>query len=71
MENHKIFLASKTLWGLVMMALPVLLPMVGVSFTLDDTTVVGDTVDKVFQAVGMLIALWGRFTAKTALTIKP
>ncbi len=67
-ENNKIFLASKTLWGLVVMALPVLLPMVGVSFTIDDTALVGDTADKVFQAIGMLLALWGRFTAKTALT---
>ncbi len=68
MENNKIFLASKTLWGLVIMALPVLLPMIGVSFGIDDTAIVNETMDKIFQAIGMALALWGRFSAKTALT---
>lgn len=71
MENHKIFLASKTLWGVLIMALPVLLPMIGVSWGIDDTSVINETADKIFQAVGAALALWGRFSAKTSLSIKP
>ena len=68
--DTKIFLASKTIWGVVIMALPVLLPLVGVSFGPDDTTVLNETADKVFQAVGALIAVWGRWSATTKLSIK-
>lgn len=68
MESNKIFLASKTLWGVVVMALPVLLPLVGISFTVDDTAFVNTNVDMIFQAVGAILALVGRFTAKTSLT---
>ncbi len=67
----KTFLASKTVWGVIAMALPALLPLFGVSFGVDDTTVVNDAADKVFQAVGALVALWGRFTATTKLVVKP
>ena len=67
MEN-KFFLMSKTLWGVIVMALPVVLPLFGVSFGFDETALIGDTADKVFSAVGAILALWGRFSAKTTLT---
>ena len=68
--DTKIFLASKTIWGVIIMALPALLPLAGVSFGVDDTTVVNDAADKVFQAAGALIAIWGRWSASTKLSIK-
>ena len=66
----KIFLASKTIWGVIIMALPALLPLAGVSFGVDDTTVVNEAADKIFQAAGALIAVWGRWSASTKLSIK-
>ena len=68
--DTKFFLASKTIWGVIIMALPALLPLVGISFGPDDTTVVNDAADKVFQAVGALITIWGRWSATTSLKIK-
>ena len=67
--DTKIFLASKTVWGVIIMALPALLPLFGVSFGVDDTAVVNDAADQVFQAVGALIAVWGRWSASTKLSI--
>ncbi len=67
--ESKTFLASKTIWGVIIMALPALLPLFGVSFGVDDTAVVNDAADKVFQAAGALIAVWGRWSASTKLSI--
>ena len=69
--DTKIFLASKTIWGVVIMALPALLPLAGVTFGPDDTVLLNDTADKIFQAAGALIAVWGRWSATTKLSIKP
>ncbi len=69
MEN-KIFLKSKTVWGVVIMAIPALFPLFGWTFTVDDTAVVNEAADKVFQAVGALLTLYGRFAATTTLTVK-
>ena len=68
--DTKFFLASKTIWGVIIMALPALLPLVGVSFGPDDTAMVNDAADKVFQAAGGLIAIWGRWSASAGLKIK-
>lgn len=68
--DSKIFLASKTIWGVVIMGLPALLPLAGVTFGPDDTAVLNDTADKIFQAAGAIIVVWGRWSAKTALSIK-
>ena len=68
--DTKIFLASKTIWGVIIMALPALLPLAGISFGVDDTAVVNEMADKIFQAVGAVIAVWGRWSASTKLSIK-
>jgi hypothetical protein len=69
--ESKIFLTSKTLWGVFIMALPVVLPMFGISMTLDDTALFNDTADKVFEAVGAILVVWGRLTAKKAISVGP
>jgi hypothetical protein len=68
--DTKIFLASKTIWGVVIMALPALLPLAGISFGVDDTAVVNEMADKIFQSVGAVIAVYGRWSATTKLSIK-
>jgi len=68
--DTKFFLASKTIWGVIIMALPALLPLAGISFGPDDTAVVNDAADKIFQAVGALIVIWGRWSASAGLKIK-
>jgi hypothetical protein len=62
MEN-KLFLKSKTIWGVIVMALPMLLPAFGVSLAADDTTLITSTGDLVLQTVGALLAVYGRFKA--------
>lgn len=68
--DSKSFIASKTVWGIILISVPQLLPLFGITFTADDTAMLGDTGDKVFQAVGALLALYGRFAAKTTLALK-
>ena len=67
--DTKIFLASKTVWGVVLIALPQILPLLGISFTADDTSLLTTTGDQVFQAIGGLIVVWGRWSATTKLSI--
>ncbi len=67
--DTKIFLASKTVWGVVLIALPQILPLLGISFTADDTSLLTTTGDQVFQAIGALIVVWGRWSASTKLSI--
>jgi|2_EtaG_2_1085320.scaffolds.fasta_scaffold00309_21 hypothetical protein len=66
----KWFVKSKTIWGVVVMALPALLPAVGVNLTGDDTTLITSTGDSLLQTVGGALAIWGRFSAG-GLSIKP
>lgn len=66
--DTKNFLKSKTLIGVVMSVLPALLPAVGISFGPDDMSLVSDSIDKIIQAVGAVMAIYGRFVAKKSLT---
>lgn len=67
--ESKIFLKSKTIWGVVIAALPALLPALGVSFSADDTHMISQLGDAVFQAVGLAFAAYGRFVAKTSVSV--
>ena len=67
--DTKIFLASKTVWGVVLIALPQILPLLGFSFTADDTSLLTTAGDQVFQAIGAVIVVWGRWSASTKLSI--
>lgn len=68
MEN-KIFLKSKTIWGVLIAALPALLPALGVTFSADDTHMISQLGDAIFQTAGLAIAAYGRFVAKTSLSV--
>jgi len=62
--ESKIFLKSKTLWGILIMALPEIAVLLGITWVAGDTSVVSQTGDAVFQAIGMILAAYGRFDAQ-------
>lgn len=67
----KWFLQSKTIWGMIAMVLPILLPMMGVSFNATDIGLVNSTVDQAFQVIGTVLVLYARFKDGTPLTATP
>ena len=67
----KWFVTSKTVIGVIVSVLPVLLPSFGITFSPEDGTFVSGNVDMVIQAVGAILALYGRFVAKNSLSIAP
>ena len=64
--------ASKTVWGTALVGLGFVLNFFGVTLTPTDQTAIveagPDTVNAVIQFVGLIIAMYGRLTAKEALT---
>lgn len=62
----KNFLRSKTLWGVALMAIGAAFPKLGLT---EETS--GALVQYCFEAVGAILAVIGRFTAKKDLTIGP
>lgn len=71
MEDPKWFIKSKTLLGVVLSILPALLPAIGVSFSVDDSQLVSGSVDGILQGIGALLAIYGRFVAKSPVTAAP
>lgn len=69
MMKSKAFLASKTIWGLIVAALPTLAPLIGLNLTADDASMLGSHVDAVLQAVGFALALYGRVKADKPLSV--
>lgn len=67
--SSKVFLKSKTVWGVIIMALPQLLPLFGVDFSADDASALNADMQAIVAAVGGLLALWGRVSAKARLTV--
>ncbi len=67
----KWFLKSKTIWGVVISILPALLPVLGLSFSADDTVLISNSGDAIIQAIGAVIAIYGRFVATGPATITP
>lgn len=70
MISSKMFLKSKTVIGVVIAALPTLLPALGVDFSAADGQFVSSSVDAIIQGVGSILALYGRFVAKDKLKVK-
>jgi hypothetical protein len=60
---QKFFLKSKTVWGVIVMALPTLLPVLGVNLGQDETALITSTGDQFVTAIGGLLAIYGRFKA--------
>lgn len=71
MQEPKWFVRSKTLIGLLLTMLPVLLPMIGISFDAADQALVGDFADKVIQLTGAALIVYARFKDGSQLTVTP
>ena len=62
---------AKTIWGLLLMLLPVLSQALGWEWTDADTAGVENFVELALALGGAAVALWGRLTAKHKLTVLP
>ena len=67
-KAEKFFLKSKTIIGVIVSVLPALLPAVGVTFSAEDGAFVSANIDAIIQGAGALLAMYGRFVAKGAVT---
>ena len=66
---EKNFLQSKTLWGIIMSAVPLVSQVTGVEISDTETQSIAGAIPEIIGAVGVLLAIIGRFTAKTNLKI--
>jgi hypothetical protein len=67
MSEVKNPLASKTVWGVIIMFLPTLLGFFGYDLDASKIAVLNESYDTIAAFVGGALALYGRFTAKTSL----
>ena len=69
----KSFLASKSIWGMVMMAvgfgMNYLGYNVGSELQADLATQIADKIPELMEISGFLVGLWGRITATKSLTL--
>lgn len=71
MIDFKNIFASKTIWGAVLMILPVILGLFG--FSSEDAAAVGTQVtsfvEHAIQFVGFVLTVWGRLTATKGIKL--
>lgn len=69
----KSFLASKSIWGMVMMAVGFGMNYLGYNVGTDLqaslATEIADKIPELFEIGGFLVGLWGRITATKSLTL--
>lgn len=70
---RKNFLRSKTIIGTLIVVLSMLLPLFGIEFTAAEATSLSQKIaaalDSIAEVIGIVLILWGRFTANTKLTL--
>lgn len=64
---EKNILKSKTILGILITAFVSLAPELGWSFSEADGEFIMDGVDQAIEAVGLVLATWGRLTAEAKL----
>jgi hypothetical protein len=76
--ESKFILKSMTIWGLIIAVLPSLAKLLGYDMSPDEAQAVagaGDSllshVEGIMEAVGIVLAAWGRVRASSALSVKP
>lgn len=62
---------SKTFLGLAVVTAAQFAPVFGLSFNADDGNAIVSAFDQIITAAGILLALYGRFEAKTGVSILP
>lgn len=68
---EKFIAKSKTVQGLIVIALPMLASLLGFEWAGEDNTAVNETIDAAITFIGFTWALVGRITAKTGVHILP
>ncbi|SFC10614.1 hypothetical protein [Salipiger profundus] len=68
METKSIF-ASKSIWGGIIAILPPAMSLVGIDLSPQDAQGIVGHVDAIVSAVGGLVAIYGRVTARKALRV--
>lgn len=66
----KFILKSKTVIGIIVGILPALLPALGVTFSVDDGTLINSATDLFVQLSGAIYAIYGRWVSVDKLTVK-
>ncbi len=74
----KWFLASKTIWGGIIVIVPGILPLIGINIPAVDIQALGDTVNALFstlfpalnEVIGAALIVYGRFRANGGITLK-
>ena len=69
--QQKFIAKSKTVQGLVVMALPMLASLIGFQWAGEDNESVNQTIDAALTFVGLAWGLYGRLTAKTVVKVLP
>ncbi len=65
----KNFLSSKTIQGILITVLPIILPLIGISFSADDGAVLSQNIDAIISAVGAIWATYGRIVASGSISL--
>ena len=65
------FLQSKTIWGVIMMLAPTVAQLFGLHIGADDIGNAGQLIQTIIEAVGGLLAIYGRATATTTVSAAP
>ncbi len=60
---EKNFLASKTIQGIFITVLPIILPLIGISFSAEDGAMLSQNIDAIISALGAIYAFYGRMKA--------
>lgn len=69
MDDIKNFLASKTIWGIVIMLAPLIARATGLDFSNENVEGLQSLLDEGLQLVGAAIALFGRITARSKIKL--
>ena len=69
MNDVKSFTTSKTIWGAVIVLIPVAANLLGVNISGDDIAALGGHLDAIITAGGAVLAIYGRIKATSALKL--
>jgi uncharacterized membrane protein len=67
MNDVKSFLKSKTIWGAAITVAPSVAGLFGYTITGADVATANDAINSIVTAVGSLLAIYGRVTARARI----
>jgi len=69
--DSKFILQSRTIWGVIIMALPAVLPLFGIEFGAEAVGESNIAFNSLIEFVGAVLAVYGRFKAETSISVTP